>query len=474
MTIPGQTFQLLDPGLPASVPGLTASLVLGTSSAGDVDTVYAFTNPKDVVDTLGQGELAEALCSTLAVAGGPQYGVRLTGSIAGTVGTVDHTGTGTATVVVSGAPYDGYTLKVLITKAGALGTAEFSYTLDGITYSDVMVTPSGGSFTGIAATTGLTLTLSGTFVAGDVYAFDCTAPFYSPTDLASGIDAVLALGTEFAFMQLAGEAAATSSGKLLAAALDGHALSLFNQARFVRTMLGAGQSDKATAITDYEAVSSRNVLATYGRCGMLSSKPMPGWAIVDRSIVNPVAARAANSLISTDLGRVASGALANVVSITHDEARTPMMDDKRFTTLRTVQGRAGFYVTNGRLLSPAGSDYRYWQHGRCMDAACRTAWIAQSMFIGASVRVVGAGTLDPRDAARWEGPVRTSLAETLISPDSAEGTPGHVSAFAYNIDRTNNVLASDTVKTSVGIQPRGYTKFLYTTLSYTTNINAGA
>jgi hypothetical protein len=470
--IPGQQFTVLDPGLPAAVPGITASLALGTSSAGDYNKVYSFTNPKDVVDTLGQGELPELLCHALAVAGGPQYGVRVSGGVPGTVSAVTKVGTGDGTVAVGGLPYDGYSLKVLITKGGALGTAEFSFSLDGVTYSDVLVIPSSGTFANIAGVTGLTLTFASTFVAGDTYSFACTAPFYTPTNLADGIAGVLSSDVDFAFMIAAGESVAASSGKLLAAALDLHAVSLFNQARFVRAMLAAGKSDKATTITEYAGINSPNVLATYGRCQMVSSKPLAGWGIIDRSIVNPVAARAASSLISTDLGRVASGALPGVVSISHDEARSPMMDAKRFTTLRTVQGRGGYYITNGRLFSSPGSDFRYWQHGRCMDTACRVAWVAQSSFIGASVRTVGAGTLDPRDAARWEGPVRTSLDDALLSPESAEGTSGHVSACAYALDRANNVLASDSVKSTVGIKPRGYAKFIYTQLSYT--INAGA
>lgn len=472
MIIPGQEFTILDPGLPAAVPGIAGALVLGTSSAGTVDTLYSFTNPKDVVDTLGQGELPEDLCHILAIAGGVVYAVKLAGGVAATVSAVAHAGAGAGTVVLSGTPFDGYALKVLITKGGLPGEAEFSYSLDGVTYSDVMVVPSGGAFTGIAAVTGLTLTFALTFAAGDEYSADCTAPYYTPTNLADGMAAVLDSGVEFAFLQLAGEASASASAKLMAAALDVHVVSLFNQARFVRAMLATGKSDKPTSIADYASFGSKNVAGVFGRMTVMSSKPLAGWSVIDRPFVNAVAARAARSLISTDLGRVNDGPLPGVVAISHDEARTPMMDAKRFTTSRTVQGRAGFFITNCRLMSPPGSDYRYWQHGRCMDAACRVAWLAQSGWIGGSVRTVGTGTIDPRDAARLEGPVRTSLADELTGPETAEGTPGHVTAVSYAIDRSSNVSSTDALKTTVGIKPRAYTKFIYTQLSY--SLTAGA
>ena len=471
LVIPGQKFEILDPGLPAVVPGVTAALVMGTSSAGEANKVYSFTQPKDVVDTLGQGELPEALCYNLNVAGGPMFGVKLEAGIAGVAGAVAKVGTGTGTLTLGGAPYDAYTLKVLITKGGALGVAEFTFTLDGTTWSDVLTVPAGGSFAGIAGLTGLTLTFTGDFVQGDLHSATCTAPFYNPTNLADGMNAVLDSNVDFAFIQLTGEPATAAAGKILAAALDVHCLSLFNQARFVRAMLSVGV-DQANSITEYAGYASGRVLGVYHRCTMLSSKPMAGWSVIERPFVNPVAARAAASLISTDLGRVASGALPGVVGIGHDEARSPMLDAKRFTTSRTVQGKPGYYITNGRLMSAPGSDFRYWQHGRCMDAACRTAWIVQSVLIGASCRTVGPGTIDPRDAARWEGPIRTALDETLMSPDDAEGTKGHVSGFKYSIDRTTNVLASDSIYTDVGIKPRGYAKFIYTRLSYTTNTGA--
>lgn len=473
--IPGQTFNILDPGLPAVVPGVNAALVLGTCSAGDVNKVYSFANPKDVVDTLGQGELSEALCTMLAVSGGPHYAVRVNGSVAGAAGAITHTGSGSDQMALkAGAvvPYDSYRVRVLVVTGGQNGACEVRYSLDGgYTYSDVLLVPVGGEL--VLQNTGLTLefTAAETFAAGDTFSFDCTAPFYGDTDVKNALDAFADSALTAAFVVLVGEAPTAAAAKTMASRLDVEAGNWFNKAHFVRTICATGRDDKATTIAEFQTFSgSTRVLGTYGQCDMSSSKPMAGWGTPRRSIVNAVAARAARSLISTDLGRVADNALPGVVAITHDEARSPMMDAKGFTTLRTMQGRTGFYITNGRLMSPPGSDYRYWQHGRVMDVACRVAWISQSTFIGASVRTVGEGTLDPRDAAKWQGPVNAALFEALMAPFTAEGTQGHVSGTLYSIDLTNNVLASDTLQSTVGIKPRGYTKFIKTQLSFTTTV----
>ena len=89
MAIPSITQTIRDPGLGVTPDAITAFLYLGTSSAGTVNTVYAFGNPSDVIDTLGQGPLSEDLCYHLAIAGGPVYAVRLTGSVAGAAGEAD-------------------------------------------------------------------------------------------------------------------------------------------------------------------------------------------------------------------------------------------------------------------------------------------------------------------------------------------------------------------------------------------------
>jgi len=146
------------------------------------------------------------------------------------------------------------------------------------------------------------------------------------------------------------------------------------------------------------------------------------------------------------------------------------MDAKRFITLRTHQGLQGFYITQGRLMSPVGSDYKYWQHRRCMDVACDTTYKAQLPFLNMSVRVNANGTIDERDARTFESQVKTALAGNLLDPNSAEGTPGHVSALDYKIDRANNVLSTENLKSTVAIRPRGYAKTLSTELGFSASV----
>ena len=74
-TLPRQTFTLLDPGLGSSGVTDRGFLGLGTAESGTAEILKSFSQKQDVVDYFGQGPLAEGLCRTLDIAGGPVFGM---------------------------------------------------------------------------------------------------------------------------------------------------------------------------------------------------------------------------------------------------------------------------------------------------------------------------------------------------------------------------------------------------------------
>lgn len=476
MAIPSIQLTVRDPGLGVTPAAITAFMYMGCSSSGTTNTVYAFSNPADVIDTLGQGPLAEDLCYHLAIAGGPVYGIRLVGSVAGAAGSVTKTaiGTSTGTIAVAGAAHDSYDVRVEIRVTGALGAAEFRYTLDGgSTYSGQLIVPSGGSYA--IADTNLTLTFTAgagpvILEKGDVFTFACTAPSFGATDLANGVTAAKVDNTQIAAIVLSGQFATGSAAATIAAAMSTHASAMFQMYRPIRYMLDAGLDNAATTKTAFASYSDVRGAVCYGAERCTSAKPVIGWGSPMGSVTRSIAGRCAASLISTDPAWFSLGSLPGVTSVTHDEFRSELMDQKLFSTLRTHQGVAGFFPTNVRLMSPPGSDYEFWQHGRVMDVATYTTYIALLPMLNASVRTVNGGSIDPRDAAAWEAKVKDALRTVLLDPDNAQGTPGHVSAVDAKIDRTNNVLASKTVKVTVAIRPLGYAKTITAELSFSANV----
>lgn len=452
---------------------------MGTCSSGTIGTVYAFSNPSDVIDTLGQGPLAEDLCYSLAIAGGPVYGIRLTGVTAGAAGAVTKTAltTSTGTVTVAGAAYDAYDARIEIMVTGALGVAQFRYSLDGMsTYSPSIIVPSGGTY--VVPNTNLTLTfVAGAgpiiFEKGDFHVFVCTAPGYGATEVAAGITSLKASNISIAAIVLSGKFATGSAAATVFAAMVVHASSLFTLYRPIRFLMDAGADVAATTKTAFAAVAGERGAAAFDSEVCTSGKPITGWGAPKGPASRSMAGRLAASLISTDPAWVAAGALPGVTSITHDEFRTELMDQANFSTLRTHQGVSGFFVTNVRLMSAPGSDYQFWQHGRVMDVATVTTYQALLPFLSSSVRTIAGGKIDPRDAVVWESKVKDALRSVLLDPDNAQGTPGHVSALDCSVDKTTNVLVSGTVKVKIAIRPLGYAKTITTELSFSANVGAG-
>ena len=477
MAIPGQTLTINDPGLGLVEAANTKPLFAGCASAGTVDTKYTFSNKNDVIDTLGQGPLPEAICHCLDVAGGPVDGMRLTGGTAASCGAVAASASGTGTITVAAqVPNDAYEVIVEILTTGSIaGTLfEFRYSLDdGTTYSEAIIAPSGGTY--LLPNTAVTMTfVDGAgptwFVDGDTHSFDCVAPLYTTANLATGVTALLAATLDWAFLALVGEHASGADGATMFGVLETHMSTFANAFHYARAIMSAGDDTTGNIITAMDAVDDNRVSVTYGTADTASGKPFAGWASPAMPLVNNMAARAAASLPSTDLARVASGSLTGVTAISHDEFRTEVLDSHRLTTARAWQGRSGFYITNGRLKSAAGSDFRYWQHGRIMDIASATAYQVQQLFVGIAVRVNSDGTIDELDARRLETRAENALRAALTQPDNAEGTRGHVSELDYAIDRTNNVLTTETILAEVSIRPLGYPKTITTQLGFKANV----
>jgi len=481
MPIPGQTITIQDPGLGLSEPAPRIPLIIGTCELGTAATLYTYGNKQDLITGQGQGPLSESACRVLDMAGGPIHVMPINGSVAGAAGAVTKTAVGasTGTVTVANAPFDAYEAHIEITADGTLGAGQFRYSLDDAnSWSEEYIIPAGGVFSIPNTNLDITFVPGGGpdfFEDGDLHEFDCTAPYYAAADLLACVNAILALpsSTEFSFVQLVGQPTGVGSAASAATVfglVEGHAATLAGVFRWSRWIMDGGDESAALHATAFASVDDTRVLVAYGYADVASSKPINGWSYPRLPVGNLIAARAAASLISTDLGRVASGSLGGVLSISHDEFVTETLDVHKISTLRSWIGRPGFYITNGRLKAAPGSDYQYWQYGRTMDVACRTVYIAQSTFINMGLRTNSDGTIDERDAVRLETRVRAALEAQLTQPDNAEGTRGHVSDINYTIDRTNNVVSTLTVRSNLAIRPLGYAKWIVTTIGYGINI----
>lgn len=464
MALPEANITIQDGALGLSNPsGANVLALIGACSSGTVSTAYSFSDITTLKATLGTGPLVECAAHVLAIAGGSVICYKPAAQTPGSMGSVTATKTGSATLAVSGTPLDAYRLKVLIvTGAGtlAVGTATFKYSLDGgASYSAEIALPAAGIYA--IPNTGLTLTwtyTSGTaFVAGDYWTGTATGPSVANGDIASAVSALCAdASLDFFAIKVVGEASSIANAgtlfSLLSPYLDAAASSQF---RYVYLLLDLPEDTDANIKATFDLLAHARMAVSAGFCDLASSvsgffyKRSAGWV---------VAARAAKVGMSEDLGKVRTGPCAGVDKLHRDEFKTQGLDAARLSTLRTFIGKQGFYVTTGRILAASGSDFAYQQHRRVMDAACSAARKGMLEFLNDSILVNSStGFIQETEArsieANIEGRIRTALS-------------GHVSDVQVTVNRTENMLSSQTLKLTVRIVPLGYARTVSAELGF--------
>jgi hypothetical protein len=480
MTLPGQTFTIIDPGMGTVQPLTNVPLVMGITSSGTSATLTSVNSIATLVSTFGYGPAVDIAAAILERAGGPIWFCKVAESSGGDVSAIVKVGSHTDPDITdnSSAPYNDYECVLNILSDGALGVARYEYSLDGgRTFSPSLLTPSGGALT--IPNTGIVLTMAaGTYGyhAGNSYTFTTSSPDYTSTQLAlckTAIDAAGA-GCQFDWVVLAGKHATASAANTIAGVLAGYLDSWETKFRFVRAMMDAGSTDTAANVASTVTTEDQRLMAVYGTADTAISNPQTGRSQPSVPALLHTAVRAASRPISEHLGRVATGSLAGVAGystefgagISHDEATaaTPL-DDSKFATLRTFQQLTGYYITRANLRCPVGSDFRRWELGRVFDAGLKVVYQQQQAAVNRTFRTNADGTIYEADAAAFEAMVNAALKQTLLQPTNSEGTKGHVSAVSYTVDRTEVINLTNTLRAQLAIRPLGYSEYIATTAS---------
>lgn len=485
--IPSASETVVDPGLGIVGAVSTTPAVVGTTSSGTANVAVKVATQKKLTDTYGEGPGVEAASHILATGGGPVLVVRTSTTQAASNGAVTQSGGGPL-ITLSGDAVIDANCRVEILSGGALGTATFRYSLDTFsgdeasdrTYSGSIVVPAGGTYA--IPTLGVTITFpAGTYVADEFYTFTVNCAAANATDIGTAMDALdaTAFSWRFAYIVTSNNTTATAADHVLIAAQVQTKLNAMAVSSKYRAAIMATDMDDADPISDWTSPAYDRIMPVHGRIRSVSPKGFIGHAFPVVPGATSFAARAAGSLISTDLKRVPGnglnngGPLPNVVKIFVDErVDSTGVDDIKLSTLRTYLGRPGFYITQGRIKSAAGSDFTVWPRRIVMDVACEVAHAVQETFIGRGIRTNNDGTIDERDALRLEEEVQTALEAALLSPRNAEGTGGHVSALAYQISRLNDVQATSTIEATVAIKPLTYPDYITADVSFVASIGA--
>ncbi len=305
----------------------------------------------------------------------------------------------------------------------------------------------------------------------NVYTFTTTAPTHSAAQVTDGFDAVQASGLDFEFgfvistpeddtaLDALFDAVALSadtfeeSNRFVGLAIQSHAPAAVD----VAGMAAWRAELVALAVAGWE---NSRVMVCAGRDTEISA--LDGRTYV-RGAVYPVARRISSSPISEHLGKVASGSLGLVSSIEHDEEVTGGLESYRFTTLRTIAGKQGFYINAGKQMAATGSDYGPTEHLRVINAFAKLVRAAGLNYLNADLLVKddGSGQLAEDEANAIDIDIAMQAKAELVS-----GSPRHATSLTVRTSRTNNFLSTEALQIEASLVPKGYARSVPITVSF--------
>jgi hypothetical protein len=443
-------------------------VVMGVSSAGTPNTLYPIASDAQLA-AIGFGPGPEAVRHILDVAG-RCYFVPITQSTAGAASAVAQPSGSPPAVGATGTPYDTYNAKVRIKGGGVRATATFQYTLDGgNTWSGELVTAA----TYPIPNSGLTLTFAtGTYVAADEYTFSTTAPYYGTSDINDAFDAILDDPREWSIPYLVGRPTGGSNSSratataAIAAAVQTKMAYAETRFRFGRAHIEAGDfdDDGAALVSAFVSVVAPRVAVVAGTGRVQSS--LTGRThdgvniariILPMLAVKPIGKDPAQPEKAAGQGPIASALL----SLAHDEWMAGgALDAARFVTARTYIGLNGFYVSNWPLMSPAGSDYQYIQHGQVIDRVAKVVRNRMLRYLSQDLDTKDDGTLDEGQATAIDNDV-TAQARAAVVVDK------HAQDAYVRVDRTVDLISTRRIRASIRVKPKGYPKEIALDIGFT-------
>lgn len=481
MPIPGITNTVLDNGLGITSPATSIAHVIGPAFSGPLNSPQFISNQRQFLELFDrESQLADTVGYILANAGGPVVVTRAAASVVATESAIVKSGAGpiiTHTAAVS-LPKNDYSIQVIVTKAGAIGTSEIKYSADaGTTFSPSLVT----SATMVLGTLGMSIDLAaGSYVLGETYTWTTTGPMFATGDLDTAFTAAQGSLLNWDFFVLAGTAATPAGAVTLYSNLSGKLnTEASSPDRYYRALMSTGTGTGAAALTAFNAVSGLRIGVLFGTALTIAPFPSVGRGASILPLVAHAAMRAAGNVISTDLAQVSGaesvGALPQVLSISQNEFTNELgLDNAKIGTSRTYSNMTGFFLTDVWLKSPAGSDFEFFQHGRIMDEACTVVAQQHTLLIGSNfeTKTDGSGAYTEAEAQGIEKRVQAALDQVIgsakrgIGPSRINGKRGHVSEIRYQVDRAQNVLVTKIHQSSIAIVPLIYPKTFLASFSF--------
>lgn len=450
---------------PASATGIFGAVGVCAAPTGGIITL---TTAADAKEKLVDGPLCDVLVQALSMASTTVYAIGLEGTTKGAIGQVAHTGSGKATVAASGSPRNDYEVIITIEEGGLLNAAIAHITIDGVDQKHFTI-PTGGSYE--IPGTGITLTFTAAeeseFVAGDTYTFMTEAPKASNAEILAAVDTLLNSAYDYEWIAIAGVSDAT-----LWAALDTKATEAMNAYRYIHFKAQARYLDDEETVDDWVTALTGSERGTTvgGRvqiCAGWVECSDPYGAIDVRGALGWSCGMSAQKDVMEPVDHVGSSALSGILRLMPDglnDGHINALDNAGYLTLCQYIGLTGVYITHGRMFAEATSDFGLEERRRVMDLACKNVRIAQLSYINSTVTIGADGSAEGLDMFK-------AITEQVLDNMVAAG---QISSYEVYIDEDQDLLSTETLRTTIRIVPLGKMSFIENTISYSNpNLSSG-
>jgi len=384
-------------GLSGAAAAATPIVLVGATPLGTAGNIYPYgsASPGQVISDLGRSPVTELAASILATPNHVPILIAAAAFTAGTQSTVASGGTSPPAMTLTGNALDDGQLRVEMRTGGARGTATFRYCTD---YDAIKGTGTWSGDILTAATyampnTGVTLNFPvGTYQTDNYYTATLNASTISNTQATDAIDAATA--SEYAFSHgvvVATPADTTAMGTLFAA-VSAKADALETARKYTSWMVSASPpagSDstslstwRTALVTAAVSLAHKRMIIAAGRCRQTSDVDSRSML---RSALFPLAARIASTGPSEHLGRVRSGSLRNVTWIEHNEDTIGGLETSRYSTLRTITGKQGYYAATPQTFAASGSDYGRLTNRRVADLGASALYAGLTDYLNEEI-----------------------------------------------------------------------------------------
>jgi hypothetical protein len=389
-----------------------------------------------------------------------------------TLGVVTHPGgAGPTSPTFTSSPVDAYSVRINITQSGAVGTSQFTYSLDDGNATSAIIT-SAASYA--IPGTGLVLGFTGTATAGDYYTFKCAPPTFNTTDFTAAcaqLAGPLINSFQASMIGVVGSVGSAAAWASLMATAETQALAFNALNSYPRFLIGGptvgtvlpnnGNVTIDSADTDAIVIAARaggdtqHVLPAAGDGPMVSAY---SGLLLRRNAVWGAIARSAANEASEDIGAVALGGLPGFTGCYRDDfANGLSFYNAGITSLQTYGAGSPVFINRGFTGTVTTSDYYPWTNARVIDQACRIAVVTARPYtlarIPTQTRNGIAGTIREDYAQKIESKMTTAEQAGLpVAPLPV----GNAVAVSCQVTRTNNIYSSGQLIFNVAVQPWGY------------------